>query len=372
MAINVELIGKVFDNHSLSIVNRNIALQLKDKVNLSISALDTYSSDHKLSKIDAQTISSLVNKPLDSVDVQIRHTYPPMWRWPVGNNTKIVFIQPWEYMAVPFEWQYKFETFADLLITPSEWTREVYLNSGINPQRVVSIPNGYNPDIFNKPNTKDNTKITVLYVGCHQFRKGLDILLSVWSQITKQGTPVQLIIKDTPQVYGASNTQEDIVKLQYKTKCADIIYDDSVRSEEEMAALYKQAHVLVHPYRGEGFGMHVQEAMACGCVPIVTFGGPTDEFVKDFKIASSKRIVNMYEIFGLKAEDAMTQMGGHKWVLEPDANDLAKQLHYVINNLKTISVDTSLLNTWTEVGNKYYEVVTKISNASSTVRSKHV
>ncbi len=371
METNVEIIGKVFDNHSLSIVNRNIALQLKDKVNLTISALDSYAPEHKISADDAKTLSSLVNKPLDHVDVQIRHSYPPMWRWPVSPNTKVVFIQPWEYMAVPSEWQYKFETFADLLITPSNWTREVYLNSGINPDRVITIPNGFNPEIFNY-SKKPDTKITVLYVGCHQFRKGLDILLSVWSQITKQGTPVQLIIKDTPQVYGASNTQEDIVKLQYKTKCADIIYDDSVRSEQEMAELYKQAHILVHPYRGEGFGMHVQEAMACDCIPIVTAGGPTDEFVKDFKIASSKRIVNMYEIFGLKAEDSMTQMGSHKWVLEPNANDLAKQLHYVINNLKNLSVDKSLLHTWEEVGNMYYEAIDSIARASSTVRSRHV
>jgi len=368
MAINVELIGKVFDNHSLAIVNRNIALQLKDKVNLSISALDTYSQEHKLTKEDAETVSSLVNKPLDNVDVQIRHSYPPMWRWPVDNKTKVIFIQPWEYMAVPFEWQYKFETFADLLITPSDWTREVYLNSGINPDRVLTVPNGYNPDIF-YPADKATNKITVLYVGCHQFRKGLDILLSVWSQITKQGTPIELIIKDTPQVYGASNTQEDIVKLQYKTKCASIIYDDSVRSEKEMADLYRQAHIIVHPYRGEGFGMHIQEAMACGCVPIVTKGGPTDEFVDNFKVESAKRIVNMYEIFGLKAEDAMTQMGGHKWVLEPNQNDLAKQLHHVINNIKSIKVDNSRLSTWESVGNTYYNAIERIvTQTSVTVR----
>ena len=48
-----------------------------------------------------------------------------------------------------------------------------------------------------------------------------------------------------------------------------------------MSRIYKSSHVLVHPYRGEGFGMHVQEAMACGCFPLVTGDGPTDEFVRD-------------------------------------------------------------------------------------------
>ena len=48
-----------------------------------------------------------------------------------------------------------------------------------------------------------------------------------------------------------------------------------------MGALYKDGDILIHPYRGEGFGMHVQEAMAAGCVPMVTAGGATDDFVND-------------------------------------------------------------------------------------------
>ena len=77
----------------------------------------------------------------------------------------------------------------------------------------------------------------------------------------------------------------------------------------------------------------------------------------------------MYEIFGLKAEDAMTQMGGHKWVLEPNQNDLAKQLHHVINNIKSIKVDKSRLNTWESVGNAYYNVIERtVTQREVTVR----
>ena len=57
--------------------------------------------------------------------------------------------------------------------------------------------------------------------------------------------------------------------MQYKTECAEVIYIDKNLSEQEMADLYKCSNVVVHPYRAEGFGMHVQEAMACGCLPLV-------------------------------------------------------------------------------------------------------
>lgn len=49
----------------------------------------------------------------------------------------------------------------------------------------------------------------------------------------------------------------------------------------QMASLYAATHVLVAPYRGEGFCLPVLEAMAVGVCPIVPRGGPTDDFVPD-------------------------------------------------------------------------------------------
>jgi glycogen synthase len=37
-----------------------------------------------------------------------------------------------------------------------------------------------------------------------------------------------------------------------------------------MSNVFKASKVIVHPYRAEGFGMHVQEAVACGCLPIIS------------------------------------------------------------------------------------------------------
>ena len=69
--------------------------------------------------------------------------------------------------------------------------------------------------------------------------------------------------------------------MEYKTESAEVIYIDDNLSEYDMANLYKLSNVLVHPYRAEGFAMHVQEAMACGCLPVVPVGGPTDDFIPD-------------------------------------------------------------------------------------------
>jgi hypothetical protein len=85
-----------------------------------------------------------------------------------------------------------------------------------------------------------------------------------------------------------------------------------------MAALFRACDVLVHPYRGEGFGMPVLEAMAAGLPVIVTAGGPTDEFCPDeacWRIPSSRKPVPPGSLGDL-------QTVGEAWMLEPDAGAL--------------------------------------------------
>lgn len=366
--MQVEFIGKFYDNHSLSIVNRKLACELGKLVNLNIIALDSPSSEYKVNPDEVDYLQSLETSA-ELVDIQLRHSYPPIWRWPESKNTKVVYIQPWEFSSIPSEWQHKFDTFADAVITPSKWTAEIYKNAGIDPDKTYNIANGYDESVFNTSTRKNPTtnKIRFLYVGCNQFRKGVDILLDVWSKITNKNLNIELIIKDTPQVYGRSNLLQDIITLQHKTGCASIVYSDESMSEQEIAKLYGSCDFVVHPYRGEGFGMHVQEAIACGCVPIVTAGGPTDEFANGYKIASSHRVVNPYEIFALKTGDSMSNMGQHRWVLEPDRNSLAQAIKAAVEQPKPI-LDTSKLQTWSEVAQLYASTLAQVNTSTIPVR----
>ena len=151
--MNIEIVGKFFDNHSLSIVNRNLAIEL-DKIfentdnKITITPIDQFNPDAKVNKTIAKRLIELSKIKPDIIDIQLRHTYPPMWVWPNNPKTKVVFIQPWEFSRVPFEWQYKFETFADHVIVPSNWTKDRYLEGGVNPANISVIPNGYNPEIL--------------------------------------------------------------------------------------------------------------------------------------------------------------------------------------------------------------------------------
>ena len=92
-----------------------------------------------------------------------------------------------------------------------------------------------------------------------------------------------------------------------------------------MPRLYAACQCLVHPYRGEGFGLPVLEAMACGLPVVVTGGGATDDFATDD---------HAYRLPALRG-DIGDETGGLKlrrsgWWLEPDAAALAARLGWIV------------------------------------------
>jgi len=377
--MKVEFVGKFYDNHSLTIINRNIVVKLAKKFDLYLTPLDSFDPEHKLSSDIVGELKKLENKDLgeEAPDIQIRHSYPAIWNRPSHDSTKVIYIQPWEYPKVPFEWQYKFETFADALIVPSNYVKEVFLKGGLRPDNVFVVPNGYNDELFNKDKSDvkplygiDPERFNFVYVGNAQWRKGLDLMINCWHKSFKKYDKCSLIIKDNPSIYGKNNVLNEIIKMQYKTEAAEVIYIDQNLSEEEMSNLYKISDVVVHPYRAEGFTMHIQEAMACGCVPIVPTGGPTDDFVPDdlgLKIPVTPTPIDIMgkDIFAAKSGDAMSLMSSHTFVNEPSGQHLEQAVKYIYHhhNKQDIfnKVNTlPLKNNWDHVADLYEGVINEI------------
>ena len=385
----IEIVGKFYDNHSLTIINRNIALILNENENIDlyITPLDDYNPDANLPKQIVKKLKELAGKSIDEnsyPQVQLRHAYPPVWQWPLKEQTKVVYIQPWEYPKLPFEWQYKWETFADHVIVPSNYIRDIAIRAGLNPNNITVVPNGYNEKLFNKEEPKslpygiDSNKFNFVYVGNSQWRKGLDLLINAWHKCFKSYDNARLIIKDNPAIYGKNSVLNEIVKMQYKTGCAPVTYIDDNVSDETMADIFKASKVVVHPYRAEGFGMHIQEAVACGCVPILPDTGPHQDFISEeigIRIQTNQKAIDISssEIFAQKPGDAFTMMSSHTIINEPSGQHLEKALQWIyhshdkkikfeeVNNLK-------LVNTWENVAKQYVEVLTNVRNTDKPRR----
>ena len=75
----VEFIGKFYDNHSLTIINRSIAIKLSKKFDMYLTPVDEYDPQFNLSSDVIGELKKLEQKDLkdQSPDIQIRHSYPP-------------------------------------------------------------------------------------------------------------------------------------------------------------------------------------------------------------------------------------------------------------------------------------------------------
>jgi glycosyltransferase involved in cell wall biosynthesis len=97
----------------------------------------------------------------------------------------------------------------------------------------------------------------------------------------------------------------------------------------EMAGLYRACDLLLHPYRGEGFGMPVLEAKACGLPVLVTDGGSTDDFCHggaSIKIPSRSRFVDLPGVHI-----------GRPFVREPDSQALRELLQRTLRDIDSIA-----------------------------------
>ena len=261
-----------------------------------------------------------------TADVEVRHQWPPDLS--PARAGRLAIIQPWEFGAIPQEWLTPLHVDVDELWVPSEFVRRMYLEAGVDADRVVTIPNGVDLEVFHPegperdlPQAGEGTRF--LFVGGLIGRKGADVLFDAWREAFAARDDVTLVLKD----FGADDIYRDSGREPIRRHIASgalprIVLVDEHLSTDEVAALYRACDVLVHPYRGEGFAMPVLEAMACGLPAIVTAGGPTDEFLPD---DAGWRIDARQVWFAEDRIDTL-ETRGRPWLLEPDRAHLVALL----------------------------------------------
>lgn len=264
-----------------------------------------------------------------TADVEVRHQWPPDLGQPRAG--RLAVIQPWEFGAIPAQWVQQLKRNVDELWVPSDHVRRMYLEAGLSPERVVTIPNGVDLDVFSPSGprrelTEAGAGTRFLFVGGLIGRKGADILLAAWREAFAGRDDVTLVLKDfgADGIYRSAD-REPIHEHVRSGALPRIVLIDGQLSTAELAELYRACDVLVAPYRGEGFAMPVLEAMACGLPAIVTSGGPTDEFVPD---AACWRIDARRVHLPSDSVDTLVTLG-RPWMLEPDRGHLVALLREV-------------------------------------------
>lgn len=289
--LNLVWEGSQFVYHSLGLINREQVLNLltSDEINLTVVPYEkeTFQPDENSRfKSIAEHDIRYKSDPPDYIAslpyVWIRHQWPPKIQPPAG--AKWIIMQPWEFSHLPKDFAELFNE-ANEIWTPSTFSKNSFVSSGVDESKIHIIPNGVNREVF-KPSDEvfpldTDKRFKILYVGGTIYRKGIDILLKVYSALFKKYHNVALVIKDMGgnSFYIGQTADDMITKLGSMPDAPEIIHLKEELSEQQMASLYRACDLFVSPYRGEGFSLPTLEAMACGLPVAVTEGGATDDFV---------------------------------------------------------------------------------------------
>lgn len=152
-------------------------------------------------------------------------------------------------------------TEADYILVNSPFSRQTFLDAGIQAEKLLYVPRGVDVQHFvaaqRKPRERAPEKFTVLYAGLISLRKGVQYLLEAWEEL--QLPNAQLVLAGTLVPDGKAVLQRYLRNptITYRGFIADL--------REE----YRHASLLVLPTLEEGSAKVTFEAMAAG-LPVIT------------------------------------------------------------------------------------------------------
>jgi glycosyltransferase involved in cell wall biosynthesis len=177
-------------------------------------------------------------------------------------------------------------THADVLVTISDYTAR-QLDEQI-PQHapVVVATLGVDLERFTADSSGDQELLRVhdlsaarpyiFFLGTFEPRKGIDVLLDAFAEIARHDDDVELWLAGQPG-WGVKEIEARIADHPALPRIRRLGFVD----ESVLPALMRQSRAVVYPSRGEGFGLPVLEALACGATVVTSSDTVMSEIAGD-------------------------------------------------------------------------------------------
>jgi glycosyltransferase involved in cell wall biosynthesis len=209
----------------------------------------------------------------------------------------------------------------DEVWTPSEWGAGVFRASGVT-RPIHVIPLGFDPACYRPGPAREQLRERTIFLSVFEWgaRKGWEVLLRAYRSAFQASDPVLLLLKVDSRA-PANPLGELSALLPDPSPPVGLIYNQPL-GPARMAELYRSADCFVLPTRGEGWGMPILEAMACGVPAIATdWSAPTTFLTPQNGYPLAVRAL-------VPADPQNRYMRGAQWA-DPDLDRLVELLREV-------------------------------------------
>ena len=327
--------GEFFAYNSMAVVNRELARALQAHPDVAPLIVPDEPVPEASVEADPRyaVLHGAARRGVPPCDVLVRQSNGAADFRRVDGVRRLVQILPWEYGALPRSWIAGLHNGgADEIWVPSTYCRRLFLDAGFAPSRVAVVPNGVDPERFSPDREIVPYPLTTaksfrfLYLGGVLPRKGVDVLLAAYRRAFSRDDDVALVLKvfGTRSFYQLEDGGAAFRAFADDPAAPELLVIDDEVGDDDVARLYRSCDALAFPYRGEGFGLPMLEAMACGLPVIATAGGAADDFL-DGDVAyrvPAQRVA-------LSGTFRGERLAGTGWWLEPDVDDVAATMRHV-------------------------------------------
>lgn len=265
----------------------------------------------------------------------------------------------------------------DAVMVPTAFHAQAFREAGVHVPLQV-IPEGVDCTRFTPDGptlSKLPSRFTFLYVSQLSYRKGFDLVLKSFLELFAHHDDVQLVLrcylhdgsaKDLKQV-------EEFIRLFRQQemgglKAGHVLLLENI-PDLHLPALYRSAQVLLAPFRGEGWGLPIIEALASETPVIATgWGGPLSYLQPEIATLLDYRLApippNIPELF-LGQHLMQARSEGHL-LAEPDEQQLKYAMwdayqNYFVHKARAVLARETLQAhwSWTDAAHKFADWVEK-------------
>jgi GT2 family glycosyltransferase/glycosyltransferase involved in cell wall biosynthesis len=210
----------------------------------------------------------------------------------------------------------------------SRFCRDVLVQVGVPEADCFVLNLGYSPEIDRIGPGRRGPGFRILTVtNSHDLeRYGTALLLEVFRNTFSPEEDVTLVIHD----YGAASGDKTLKQLVAAgPERPRIELRTELLSKEGLIRLYRSCDAFVSAHRGEGFGMKILDALACGLPTVVTdFGGSTDFCNEETTLPVACDVVPLGPCLDARS---LRPTNGPVWA-EPQRASLASRLRWLLEN----------------------------------------